>query len=112
MTYTIRFRSTVRWDAPSGYLARASTSSFFGKLISVDDQHGVITAAMADHANNEEHKALPGLMNRLKANLSAHQMHPNQLMADSKYKYMHQPGALPKPEQKIRKGFVQKERYI
>jgi len=77
--------STSDPDARMARKPGKPTNMYYHGQISVDDQHGVITAAMADHADNEDHKALPGLMKRLKANLGAHQMHPRELLADSKY---------------------------
>lgn len=61
------------------------TDMYYHGQISVDSQHGVIVGAMADYSNVEDHTSLPGLLDRVEGNLSAHGLDVEQILADSKY---------------------------
>jgi transposase len=61
------------------------TDMYYHGQISVDSQHGVIVGAMADYADLEDHKSLPGLLNRTQDNLADHGLTIEELLADSKY---------------------------
>ena len=61
------------------------TDMYYHGQISVDSQHGVIVWAMADYADLEDHKSLPGLLNRVQDNLADHGLVTEELVADSKY---------------------------
>lgn len=73
---------------PDGRLARKPgkpTDMYYHGQVSVDAQQGVIVAAMADHADSEDHQSLPALLDQMQANLSAHHLRVEELIADSKY---------------------------
>lgn len=61
------------------------TDMYYHGQISVDSQHGVIVGAMADYADLEDHKSLPGLLERVQSNLSDHGLAIEEILADSKY---------------------------
>lgn len=61
------------------------TDMYYHGQISVDSQHGVIVGAMADYADLEDHKSLPGLLERVQSNLSDHGLAVEEILADSKY---------------------------
>lgn len=61
------------------------TDMYYHGQISVDSQHGVIVGAMADYSNLEDHKSLPGLLDRVQKNLSRHKLVVQEILADSKY---------------------------
>lgn len=61
------------------------TGMYYHGQISVDCQHGVIVGAMADYANHDDHKSLPGLLDRVNTNLSAYKLGVKEILADSKY---------------------------
>jgi hypothetical protein len=61
------------------------TDMYYHGQISVDSQHGVIVGAMADYADLEDHKSLPGLLERVQRNLSDHGLAVEEILADSKY---------------------------
>jgi transposase len=61
------------------------TDMYYHGQISVDSQHGVIVGAMADYADLEDHKSLPGLLERVQSNLSGHGLAIEEILADSKY---------------------------
>ena len=54
--------STTDPDARMARKPGKPTNMYYHGQISVDAQHGVITAAMADYADKDDHKSLPGLM--------------------------------------------------
>ncbi|MDZ7755443.1 MAG: transposase [Rhodohalobacter sp.] len=58
---------------------------YYHGQISVDSQHGVIVGAMADYADLEDHKSLPGLLERVQNNLTDHGLVIEEILADSKY---------------------------
>lgn len=73
---------------PDARLARKPgkpTDMYYHGQVSVDNQHGVIVAAMADYGDSEDHQSLPALLDQMQANLSAHQLQVEELIADSKY---------------------------
>jgi hypothetical protein len=61
------------------------TEMYYHGQISVDSQHGVIVGAMADYADLEDHKSLPGLLERVQHNLADHGLAVEEILADSKY---------------------------
>ena len=61
------------------------TDMYYHGQISVDSQHGVIVGAMADYADLDDHKSLPGLLERVQSNLSDHGLAVEEILADSKY---------------------------
>lgn len=61
------------------------TDMYYHGQISVDSQHGVIVGAMADYANYDDHKSLPGLLDRVNNTLSVHKLGVKEILADSKY---------------------------
>ena len=61
------------------------TDMYYHGQISVDSQHGVIVGAMADYADLDDHKSLPGLLERVQSNLSGHGLAVEEIVADSKY---------------------------
>lgn len=77
---------------PDARLARKPgkpTDMYYHGQLSVDGQHGVIVAAMADYADTEDHRSLPELLKKIQGNLSAHKLRIEQLLADSKYNTSH-----------------------
>jgi len=77
---------------PDARLARKPgkpTDMYYHGQISVDAQHGVIVAAMADYADTEDHQSLPALLDQVQAHLSAHHLRVEELLADSKYNTLH-----------------------
>jgi transposase len=61
------------------------TDMYYHGQISVDSQHGVIVGAMADYADLDDHKSLPGLLERVQNNLWDHGLAVEEILADSKY---------------------------
>lgn len=61
------------------------TDMYYHGQISVDSQHGVIVGAMADYADLEDHKSLPGLLKKVQDNLADHRLAVEEILADSKY---------------------------
>jgi len=61
------------------------TDMYYHGQISVDSQHGVIVGAMADYADLDDHKSLPGLLEKVQSNLTDHGLAVEEILADSKY---------------------------
>lgn len=73
---------------PDARLARKPgkpTGMYYHGQVSVDASRGVIVGAMADYGDSEDHQSLPALLDQVQANLSAHHLHVEELIADSKY---------------------------
>lgn len=82
-------RSGTDPDARMARKPGKPTDMYYHGQISVDSQCGVITAAMADRSDREDHQSLPGLLDQVRAHLSAYQLPLEELVADSKYNTLH-----------------------
>lgn len=81
-------KTHVSASDPDARMARKPgkpTDMYYHGQISVDSQHGVIVGAMADYSNLDDHKSLPGLLERVESNLSCHHLDVEEILADSKY---------------------------
>lgn len=81
--------STTDPDARMARKPGKPTDMYYHGQVSVDADRGVIVAAMADHADTDDHRSLPGLLNKIQRNLSTHKLSVEQLLADSKYNTAH-----------------------
>lgn len=81
-------KTHVSASDPDARMARKPgkpTDMYYHGQISVDSQHGVIVGAMADYSNLDDHKSLPGLLERVESNLWRHHLEVEEILADSKY---------------------------
>lgn len=78
-------RSGTDPDARLGRKPGKPTGMYYHGQVSVDASRGVIVGAMADYGDSEDHQSLPALLDQVQANLSAHHLHVEELIADSKY---------------------------
>lgn len=65
------------------------TDMYYHGQISVDAQHGVIVAGMADYSDRDDHRSLPKLLDQIQTHLSKHHLRAEELLADSKYNTLH-----------------------